>query len=340
MKPPIVSVLIGFTSLVLAGSAIAQVDDICREFGSIPSLEGPKLSAPFVYGRVVLRGLDPAAKSPKVTVMFSDREQPASRLTVDKSGNYCFKRTGGGTLVVDVDGVEIARRSLASLGPAQQREDFEIYPTQSQRLAPPAVVSVRFSHPRNEKTVDLYKKDAEAEKNKNLEKALTYVKEIVSIDPSDFIAWEKLGSLHFERNEISDAESAYRKSLELRVDYTLAWINVGKIRVFQKQYLAAIEIFKQAISTEPTSARAHQLLGEAYLQARQGTLGVEALNKAIKLDPVGMAECHLLIARLYDLAGAKHLATREYKIFLTKITNHPDKKKFEKYITDNPENSP
>ena len=50
-----------------------------------------------------------------------------------------------------------------------------------------------------------------------------------------------------------------------------------------------------------------------------------------------MAECHLLLARLYDLAGAKNLATHEYKIFLTKIPDHPDKKKLEEYIKKNPE---
>lgn len=336
MKSLTVSLLIGLVLVILAASGSAQVDDICREFGSIPSLEGPKLSAPFVYGRVVVRGLDSGSKLPKVTVSFSDREQPASRLSIDKSGNYCFKRTGGGTLIVEVDGVEAARRSLPALGPAQQREDFEIYQSQSQREAPPGVVSAKFSHPRNEKTADLYKKTAEAEKNKNPEKTVEYVKEIVSIDPADFIAWEKLGSLYFERNSLADAQSAYRKSLELRVDYTLAWINVGKLRVFQKQYESAIELFKQAISTDPDSARAYQLLGEAYLQTRQGTLGVAALNQAIKLDNVGMAECHLLIARLYDLAGAKQQAANEYKIFLTKVTDHPDKKKFEKYIKDNP----
>ncbi|MBP6003166.1 MAG: hypothetical protein KA746_07010 [Pyrinomonadaceae bacterium] len=52
---------------------------------------------------------------------------------------------------------------------------------------------------------------------------------------------------------------------------------------------------------------------------------------------IGMAECHLLKARLYDLAGAKNLASHEYKTFLAKVTEHPEKKKFEKYIKDNPE---
>ena len=78
------------------------------------------------------------------------------------------------------------------------------------------------------------------------------------------------------------------------------------------------------------------MLGEAYLQAKRGTDGLVALDEALRIDPQGMAECHLLKARLYDLAGAKPLASVEYKAFLAKVSDHPDKKKFEKYVKENP----
>ena len=121
------------------------------------------------------------------------------------------------------------------------------------------------------------------------------------------------------------------------MEYTPAWINAGQLRVAQKRYEAAIEVFKHAASLDLTSARTFQLLGEAYLLNKQGTLGAQALNEAIRLDPTGLAECHLQLAHLYQLAGAKQLATREYMLFLAKVPDHPDRKKFEKYIKDNPE---
>ena len=339
MKPPIRSVLIFFALIVLAASASAQADEICGEVGLRPTMDSPGEKVPYVYGRIILKGHDPSAKFPKVTVGFLDAQRSQGRLTVYKSGNYCFRRSsgGGGTIIIEVEGVETARRSLSSLGPLQQREDFEIYLTQLQRSVPPGVVSAKFSRPQNEKTVGLYRQTAEAERDKKLDKAVKYGKEIVSIDPADFIAWAKLGSLYFEQNSLSDAESAFKRSLELKPEYTPALINFGTLRAVQKQFDAAIELFKQAIATDATSARSYRLMGEAYLQIRKGTLGLEALNEAIKLDPIGQAECHLLIARLYDLAGAKNLASHEYKIFLTKVPNHPDKKKFEQYIKENPE---
>jgi tetratricopeptide (TPR) repeat protein len=295
---------------------------------------------PYVYGKITLRGFDPAAKFPKVTIIFSDGGQTANRYSVGRSGSYCFRRSGGsGTLVVEVNGIEVARRTLTSFGSSQQREDFEIDATGPQRLTPATVISTnsKFSRPPNEKTVNLYKKAAEAEQNRDATTEIMLLKDIVAIDPADFIAWAKLGSVYFFQNAYTDADAAFRKCLELRTDYTSAWINVGQMRVAQKQFAAAIELFKYAASLEPDSARIYRLLGEAYLENRQGSLAVEALDQALKLDPIGQAECHLLKGHLYELAGAKQLATKEYKAFIVAVPDHPDKKKLEKFIAANPE---
>jgi predicted Zn-dependent protease len=159
---------------------------------------------------------------------------------------------------------------------------------------------------------------------------------MIASDPADFIAHGKLGSIYYEQNKLSDSEKAFKKALEIKADFSPAMINLGRIYLVQKQNDEAIEILKKVTETEPNSPRGFQLLGEAYLVAKKGTLGVAALNEALRLDPIGMAESHLLMARLYDLAGAKSVASREYQMFLEKVPEHKDKKKFEKYIKDNP----
>jgi cytochrome c-type biogenesis protein CcmH/NrfG len=181
------------------------------------------------------------------------------------------------------------------------------------------------------------KKAAEAEQKKDADSELKLLNEIVAMDPDDFIAWAKLGTVYFLQNSYTESDDAYRKCLALRVDYTPAWINVGQLRVGQKQFSAAVEIYKYAASLEPDNARIYRLLGEAYLQNKEGSLAVEALDHALKLDPIGQAECHLLEGHLYELAGAKQLATKEYKAFLAAVPDHPDKKKLENFIAANPE---
>lgn len=327
-----------FALVVFTGVSDAQIDDICAEAGITPSFDSPFAQVPYAFGRIVVRNAPADSRLPSVTVSLISNQNSTERLVLGKSGNYCFRRrSAGGTLVIEVNGVETARRSLATFGAAQQREDFEIFATALPTIPPPAVVSAKFSHPTNEKTAELYKKAAEAEKNKNLERTVEFLTGIVTIDPADFIAWAKLGTMHAEQKSYAAAETAFRKSLELKPEYTPAWINAGKIRMAQKQYEAAIEVFKHAVSLDPKSARPHQLLGEAYILAKQGSLGAESLNQALRLDPVGSAELHLMLARLYDLAGAKNLASREYKMFLARVPEHPDRKKFEKYMKENPE---
>lgn len=334
------AILAFIATIVFVGTGNAQADEICSKSSGTPTLGESRGLTPYLYGKVILSGFDPDSKLPKVTIGMTERSQPEKRLVLDDTGNYCFRRTNAETaavLSVYLEGLEVARKSIYSLGPAQQREDFEISTAASKRKSPPGTVSAKYSYPPNEKTDELYKKALEAEMDKDQGKLVKYVKEIVSIDPADFVAWAKLGSIYIEQKSFPEAESALRKSLDLKPVYVPAMINLGRVYLAQVQSERAVEVLKKATATDPKSALAFRFLGQAYLQAKKGALGVEALKKALERDPIGMADAHLLMAVLYDRAGAKDLASREYKIFLTKVPNHPDKKKFEKYIKDNPE---
>ncbi len=315
----------------------AQVDDFCTESGNAPSFDSPFAHVPYVYGRIKLVGFNPNEKFPNVTITLVGSRQENERINISKTGNYCFKpRSSGGTLIIEINGSEITRRSLPAVN-GQLREDFEINPNNTDNTKPPGVISAKFSYPINPNTVEFYKKVSEAETNKDNKEAIKLLKEIVAIDPADFIAWAKLGLIYQTQKSYDEAIQAFKKSLEQKIEYTPAWINVAIIRMDQKQYEAAIAVLKQGEEFDPKSARIQQLLGETYLLTQQGSLGAEALNKAIELDPVGMAECHLKLAHLYQLAKANKEAAREYKIFLSKVPNHPDKKKFEKFINKYPE---
>lgn len=324
--------------VVFASAGNGQIDDICADAGISPGLDSPFAHVPYVYGRVALKGFDPAKKPPKVTVVFQDGPLSPNRFMLGRSGNYCFRRaSSSGTIAVEVDGLEVARRSLLASSGTQQREDFEIEAAAGQRSTPPSVISTKNVRSPNPQTAELYTKLAQAERSKDVPQAILIANEITSKDSADYIAWAKLGSLYFGEDKFPEANAAFRKSLEQRIDYVPAWVNVGQLRMAQKQFEAAIEIFKHAATLEPSSPTIYRLLGEAHLQAKQGTLAVQALDRAIELDPIGMAECHLLKAHLFELAGAKQLATKEYKAFLKKVPQYPERKKLEKFIKENPE---
>ena len=333
MKITLRVALIVIVSLFFVVGTSAQIDEICGE-----SAGSTWLTSAVVYGKIRLNGLERAARFPKITVTLS-RVQRESRITIDRSGNYCFRDTdgGGGTLVVDVEGVEVGRQVLPSSGLIKQhRQDFDIYNMQPSGSKPPGTVSAKYAYPRNEANAKLFEEASSAEKSGDTSQAIKILKNLVAADPGDFLAWAKLGAIQFDRNDHGAAASSYKKALNAKPDLAPAMMNLGRISLMQKDLPTAISWLEKSTRADPTVARAFQLLGEAYLLDRKGTLGVKALNEAIRLDPKGMAECHLLMARLYDLAGAKPLASREYQLFLEKVPDHADRKKFEKYIKENP----
>lgn len=290
-----------------------------------------------VYGRVNLQGFS-GAKFPKITVTLHDRGRNEHRFTLDRNGLYCFRGVdgGGGTVVIDIEGNEVERRSL---GPStanlrQHRQDFDILATGPVQKS--GTISAKFVYQRDAANTSLFDRAVEAEQKKDLKTAADLLREVLGNDPRDYVAWARLGSVYFELGDLKLAERAYTESIRFKPDFSFAMMNIGRIYLAQDNADAAIKFLERATQLEPGAPRGFQLLGEAYLLAKKGTLGVEALNEAIRLDPIGMADSHLLMALLYDRAGAKSYAAREYKLFLEKVPTHADKKKFEKYIKENP----
>jgi tetratricopeptide (TPR) repeat protein len=112
-------------------------------------------------------------------------------------------------------------------------------------------------------------------------------------------------------------------------------MNLGRLRMMQKNYEGAIEPLTAAVTLHATSADANYYLGEAYLQIKKGSKAVGYLNQAIKLDPVGKAEAHLRLATLYKAVGMKDKAVIEYEEFLKKKPDYHDAKKLREYIEAN-----
>ena len=338
IKPSVlIGLLVAAALLYFPNTAAAQIDQICGETGGTPLLGDSA-----VYGRVVVKGLAPGAKFPKVTVILNTRGRDVASQTVDKSGFYCFREVEGseGQLTVEIEGREAGRQILSSadFGLIKQfRQDFEVMAPSAGNRAQPGSISVKQQYSRSEANAKLFVEAAAAASDGKADQAIKLFNDLVAADPADYIAWSQLGALYYDKKQYSSSEKAYQSALKAKPDLAPAMMNIGRVRLVEGKIDPAIEILKSATTADPELARAFQLLGEAYLVARKGTLGVEALNEAIRLDPVGMAESHLLMATLYDRAGAKFMATREYKLFLEKVPDHKDAKKFRRYIEQNPD---
>ena len=139
-------------------------------------------------------------------------------------------------------------------------------------------------------------------------------------------------NIHFRQKKLAEAENDYLRAIDAHPEFFPALLNLGRLELFQKQFDVAIKVLGRAINVRPDSADANYFLGEAYLQNKRGSSAVVYFEEALRLDPQGMAEVHLQLARLYHRAGMKDKASVEYEKFLQKKPNYPERKKLADYI--------
>lgn len=331
-----IGLILMFLFLLPVGS-VGQVDEISQATGlPIP------IGAPVIYGQVSIHGIAKDERKPIVFAVLYEGGIQLDRRHASDSGYYYFLRTpqNGHVLAFEVDGMEIGRTVIIAGMSNRVRQDISVDWQSLKGATRPITGTVSAK--------DTYIRSADAEKaldramaafrEKQHNQAIALFKAIVEKDPQDFFAWTLFGAIYLAENKLPESSQALDKALQLNPGFALALITLGKLELTQKNFDKAIEVLSRAVQVSPQSAEANHMLGEAYLQSKKGSLAVGYLNKAIELAPLEKAEIHLRLAALYNAAGVKDRAVAEYKAFLAKVKDHPDKQRIEQYIQDNSSN--
>ncbi len=326
--------------ILFANLGFAQ-DDETRQATGLPMKIGENATNPTkgnLSGKITLQGFDPSQPRPTIFVSVLVNGMSVERRQAADTGNYFIPGIPreNVTLIVEVNGEEVGRQQLMPSIMGNLRQDFMINAMQWRNAKPKTgVISAKDIYSRNPENEKIFEKATNAAKDKKNDEAVKLFKQIVDNDSKDFVAWTELGTEYFRSEKYSDAEKAYNQAIEQKPDFMMALLNLGKLYLSQKQAEKSIPVLTKAVETEPTSADSQHLLGEAYLQIKKGSKAVVYFYEALKLAPIEKAEIHLRLAGLYNAAGLKDKAVEEYKQFLQKVPNHPEKEKIEKYIKEN-----
>jgi Tfp pilus assembly protein PilF len=274
-------------------------------------------------------------------MLYTESGTLIGRQTVTNNSRYRFLDVANGRydVVVEVEGSEVARvRVLVqSAYKTDFRQDIHLVwrAGAHQRQRPrPLTVSASDFYERSSRNKSLFEKAQRSLDNGRHREAASLLKDMVNIDPRDFQAWTELGTAYLMGGEIDDAERAYRRAIQEKPTFALALLNLGRLLITQKRYADAIDPLVAATEARPDSADAHFLLGQTYLNLKLGSKAVPHLNEALRLDPQGKADAHLLLAALYNAAGLKDRAASEYEQFLKKRRDYADRKRLERYISE------
>lgn len=323
IQPKVVALVLFL--LIYAPSTLAQSDT------------GHILFGDFKVDESKANGLKPISFD---IILYTTGGDIVARQTVGNNSRYRFTDVPSGDyeLVVEVESNEIARIHLMlnEVFKTDIRRDIELEWrenfTGKNRKA--ATTSAQPYHRTSANEKRFAKSETAIDEKKYLE-AQSLLLAILNEDGNDYEVWTELGTVYLIQQDLGKAESAYERSCEVNPAFFLSFFNLGKLRMSEKRFEAAIEPLEQSIKLKPNSAQANDLLGEAYLQLQKGSKAVIYLNEALRLDPDGMAQVHLRLARLYNAAAMKSKAAEEYEEFLKKRPNYPDRKALEEYITAN-----
>jgi tetratricopeptide (TPR) repeat protein len=275
-------------------------------------------------------------------VLYTEGGLLLGRQTVTNNSRYRFLNLADGRydVVVEVEGSEVARVHVwvKSAYKTDFRQDLHLEwrasLSQRQRAKAQTVSAADF-YDRTGRNKSLFEKAQRLLDKRRYREATPLLNEIVANDTADFQAWTELGTAHLMGGDAAEAEKAYRRAIQERPTFLLALLNLGRLLNTQKRYAEASDVLSRATEVRPDSADSHFLLGDTYLKLKLGSKAVPHLTEALRLDPNGKAEAHLLLAALYDGAGLKDRAASEYEEFLTKRPDYRDRKRLEQYISAN-----
>jgi len=274
-------------------------------------------------------------------LLYTEGNTLIGRQTVGNNSRYRFLNVADGRydVVVEVEGSEVARIRVfvQSAYKTDFRQDIHLEwraVGNHRQRAKPNTISADDFYERNGRNKSTFERAQRLLDNGRSAEAASTLKQLVDADPKDFQAWTELGTAYLMEGDIAEAEKAYRQAIQAKPTFALALLNLGRVLITQNKFAESVDPLRGATQARPDWADTHFLLGKTYLKLKQGSKAVPELNEAVRLDPTGKAEAHLLLAALYDAAGVKDRAAKEYQQFLATNPDYHDRRKLERYISE------
>ena len=128
----------------------------------------------------------------------------------------------------------------------------------------------------------------------------------------DYIAVPiNLGNIYLELNQLEDAKASFAAALKIQDNVPAAYYGLGQISLSQRNFAAAVDQFKKALTLAPWANRIHYSLAMAYRGlndqenarahlAQQGTVGVRVADPLVDSFPelIKGERVHIIRGRL------------------------------------------
>ncbi len=118
----------------------------------------------------------------------------------------------------------------------------------------------------------------------DISRALQSYREILALDPEHVMAHYNMGNIFLELKLTSQAESAYRRALEINPFYVFGTIGLARLHVFSGQPDKAIAVLRDTLKWYAGDHEVSLYLGLAYAFKKDFARAVREFNKSLEWD--------------------------------------------------------
>ena len=189
-------------------------------------------------------------------ILYTTGGDLIARQTVGNNSRYRFTDVPSGDyeLVVEVESSEIARIHLMlnETFKTDIRRDIELEWRENPigNNKKPGTTSAQAYH-RTSTNEKRFAKAETAIDEKKYPEALDLLMQVLNDDGNDYEVWTELGTVYLMQQDLTKAESAYERSCEVNPSFFQSFFNLGKLRMSQKRFDAAIGPLEQSIKLRP-----------------------------------------------------------------------------------------
>lgn len=114
-------------------------------------------------------------------------------------------------------------------------------------------------------------------------KAVLSFRQCVSANPSNSVAYNRMGIAYDYISEFDSAMYCYQRAIEIDPNYAQAWVNLGNSYSNIGSYDDAIDAYQKALDLKPHLARVYYYIGLAYDAKEDKEIGLEYIKKSARM---------------------------------------------------------
>ncbi len=236
------------------------------------------------------------------------------QMNTDNQGRFRFTglQRGYYTVVIEAPGFKVARQQADLQILFKAFLMFEL--TRDKTLyegTAPAVVDARVPEPARTE----FTKARAALLDKKPKDAIPHLEKATLIYPEFLDAHLMLATCYMDLRQWAKAESALRRSLDIKPDYSAAVFSLGEVYWRQKRYEEAEKVLLNGLELNDQSWHGHFTLSRLYWDLGDLNKAGPALGRALQLNP-DFAEAHLLAGNILLRLNQPERALTEYQEYL------------------------